>query len=213
MTPKQEQSLHALETLIRQRLESAAQRAANTQDVYMGRYYKGQADTLHIVLRDIEAMKFENGIELGGDGKATFAPVVELQPLSRTLDAPKTDTDEPESAQRPRETSTRKIKRLPKTSAVETEPKVRTKSKAEPQEPPSSEYAALAREAIEKGVISQSASWFLHPLLPNKAVRGFRNLYQIFEQDAAFRQAMTDVCAAQPVVMPESPLDTPFEAA
>ncbi len=208
MTQKHEQSLHALETLIRQRLESAAQRAANAQDAYMIRYYKGQADTLHIVLRDIEATQFENGIELGVAGKETLASVIELRPLSRSLEEP---AEAP--VQRPREASTRKIKRLTKKSAAETEPKATSKPKAEPKEPPSSEYAALAREALEKSVITQSASWFLHPLLPNKAVRGFRKLYQIFEQDAAFRQAITDACAAQPVVLPESPLDTPFEAA
>lgn len=211
MTLKQEQSLHALETLIRQRLESALQRTANAQDVYMGRYYKGQADALHVALRDIETTKFENGIELGVAGKETPASVIELRPLARSLEEP---AETPE-AQRPRETSTRKVKRLPKKSADETELKVNSKPKAEPKEPPSSEYAALASEAIQKGVIVRKASWFFHELLPNKALKGFRKLYQVFEQDVAFRQAIADACAAQPVVMPmpEFPIDTPFEAA
>ncbi len=205
MTQKQEQSLHALETLIRQRLESALQRAANTQDVYMGRYYKGQADTLHIVLRDIEATQFENGLELGVAGKETLASVVELHPLFRGIEEP---AEMP--VQRPRDASTRKVKRLPKKSD-DAAPKL--KSKPTPQEPPSSEYADLAREALKKRVITQRASWFFHDLFPNKALKGFRNLYQMFEQDAAFRQAIADACMAQPVVLPESPLDTPFEAA
>lgn len=210
MTQKQEQSFHMLETLIRQRLESAQQRAANAPDASMSRYYKGQADTLHIVLRDIEAIQFENGFELGATSKPTFAPVIELQPLSRSVDVP---ADEVVTAQRPREASTRKIKRLSKTAEVEVESKAKTRAKAEPKEPPTSEYAPLAQEALDKNIITQRASWFFNELIPNGCIKGFRKLYQLFEQDAVFRQAIADACAAQPVVMPESPLDTPFEAA
>lgn len=210
MMQKQEQSFHALEALIRQRLESAQQRAANAQDASMSRYYKGQADTLHIVLRDIEAIQFENGFELGVTSQPTFAPVIELQPLSRSIEEP---ADASAPAQRPRETSIRKIKRLPKIAEVETEAKAKTRTKAEPKEPPTSEYAALANEAIEKNIIARRASWFFNTLIPNGCIKGFRKLYQLFEQDAAFRQTIADACAAQPVVMPESPLDTPFEAA
>ena len=210
MMQKQEQSFHALEALIRQRLESAQQRAANAQDASMSRYYKGQADTFHIVLRDIEAIQFENGLELGVTSKPTFAPVIELQSLSRSVEEP---VDVSASAQRPREASTRKIKRLPKITEIETESNAKTRKKAEPKEPPTSEYAALAQEALEKNVITQRASWFFNTLIPNGCIKGFRKLYQLFEQDAAFRQAIADACAAQPVVLPESPLDTPFEAA
>lgn len=209
MDQKQEQGLYTLETLIRQRLESALQRAANAQDAYMGRYYKGQADTLHIVLRDIDAAKFENGLELGVTSKETSAPINESQPLARTLEEPVGTL-----TQRPREIPASKVKRLSKKALESVEPKTKSKPTAEPKEPLSSEYAALAGEAVEKGVVAQKASWFFHELLPNKAVKGFRKLYQAFEQDAAFRQTITDACAAQPVAAPEaSPVDVPFEAA
>jgi hypothetical protein len=56
--------LDELTAMIQQRLQSAQKRVKNTSEDYMKRYYKGQVDTLNVVLRDIATSKFEMGLEL-----------------------------------------------------------------------------------------------------------------------------------------------------
>ncbi len=57
-------ALEALRTVFQQRLQSAQSRVMQAQEESMERYYKGQVDTLNIVLQDVDAMKFELGLEL-----------------------------------------------------------------------------------------------------------------------------------------------------
>ncbi len=61
-----------LTTLFQQRLRSARERVRLADHEDMQRYYKGQVDTLTIVVRDLEAMKFERGLELDLEDEIPF---------------------------------------------------------------------------------------------------------------------------------------------
>ena len=68
--------LQELTTLIQRRFESAQERVQTTDHERMSRYYKGQADTLRLVLHDIDALKFEFGMELTPEA---FPEIPEVQ--------------------------------------------------------------------------------------------------------------------------------------
>ena len=88
MMQSKEELLHSLETLVQQRLQSAQQRVKQTHNVEMKRYYKGQADALHIVLRDIDTAKFELGMELMVEPSAPVEQPVEQVVSSEKVTAP-----------------------------------------------------------------------------------------------------------------------------
>ncbi len=50
-----------LTAILQRRIQSAQERVQTTEDERMNRYYKGQADTLSLVLHDIDALKFDLG--------------------------------------------------------------------------------------------------------------------------------------------------------
>lgn len=74
--------LQQLTTLIQGRFESAQERAQATENERMSRYYKGQADTLRLVLHDIDALKFEIGMELTLEETIPEPPIQEASPDS-----------------------------------------------------------------------------------------------------------------------------------
>lgn len=169
--------VHALDelfTIIQTRLRSAQQRFNGAQDDHMTRYYKGQVDTLRVVLRDIDAMKFECGIELHDHTGHTLpeqdVPDVQDHPLHDfpSISRP-TEEDKPKHTRKPRKPKTRKA-----------------------AAPPESPYQQLAHQAVKLGIITRTSSHFFHDLLPEKHVQGYPRLYQAFEDDERFRQAIQE---------------------
>ncbi len=63
MTPTEKTILQTLTTLLKHRLDEAQERRRTAQHDDMKRYYKAQADTLNMVLRDLETVIFESGLE------------------------------------------------------------------------------------------------------------------------------------------------------
>jgi len=167
--------VHALDevfTIIQTRLRSAQQRFNGAQDDHMTRYYKGQVDTLRVILRDIEATKFERGIELHDD----------ISHTPQAQDVPDAHDQSPtvsHSASRSPEGHTSKTSRTPRTP--------KTRKAGDIHESP---YKALAQQAITQGIMTQKSSHFFHDLLPEKHVQGYPRLYQAFEDDERFRQAI-----------------------
>ncbi len=169
---------HALDELfmiIHTRLRSAKQRFNEAQDEHKTRYYKGQVDTLRVVLRDIEATKFECGIELHDyhDHTLPEQDIPDKQDQPPHDDAPSisqpTGEEKPKKLKKPRKSKTRKA-----------------------AAPPESPYASLARQAVKQDIIRRTSSHFLHDLLPQKHVQGYPRLYQVFENDERFRQAIQE---------------------
>lgn len=157
------QTLYELGVTIRDRLNSAQKRVKGTEDEQKARYYKGQVDALHVVLRDIEAAKFELGMELDD---------VALRKASRRSRSSADASGEGGTSQ---SKATRKPRR--RRSRVE---------------PPQSPYKSMADEAVAKEVIVRSSSHFMHPLLPKGHAQGFNQLYQAFDEDENLRKGIQE---------------------
>ncbi len=67
-----------LRTQIQHRFQSAQQRIDDAKSQKQMQYFKGQADTLRVVLQDIDAAKFELGVEL--DDEPPLEPVTTRKP-------------------------------------------------------------------------------------------------------------------------------------
>ena len=179
MVQKKDNEFSLLEQLIRQRFDSARKRAKSTQDPSMNRYYKGQVDALHVVLRDIDTMKFESGMELILEEQNRQA--LDLAAPAEELETGDTFAPAKTRGGRPKKTT-----------------------EAKPAKPaaPDSPHKALAEDALQRGVIARRVSWFYHAMLPNGRAKGFDQLFRALENDAAFRQAVQEACA-QPVAAPQ----------
>ncbi len=175
---------HALDELFRimqSRLESAQQRFNGAQDDYMKRYYKGQVDTLSLVLYDIE---FELGIERHEDIRQTTTQ----------------EQDVPDAQEQP-PTDSQSVSPAPKEQTSEKTEKPRKSKKRKKVEIPDSPYKPLAHAAIKQGIIIQKASHFGHPLLPGSHVQGFPRLYKALEDDEILRQTLQS--ALQEAAVPD----------
>ncbi len=173
------QTIQELWAAINNRLQSAQQRIDGAEDEKKSRYFKGQADALRVVLRDIEAAKFELGLELDEDAGG----------LSLAQELPGI----PGSGRRGTSRRTRRPRKPRKT---------RSRSI-----PPESPYKPLADQAVAKGVIVRTSSHFLHDLLPKGHVQGFNQLYEAFEEDENLRngiQAELDKLEAEKAENPEN---------
>ncbi|MBD3307760.1 hypothetical protein GF339_15115 [candidate division KSB3 bacterium] len=105
MTQSQYAALDRLTGLLKERLQSAQARVQASDSDHMQRYYKGQADTLHIVLRDIDAIKFEEGMELEA-----------LKSPKRSLQAEPSVPPKPPRTRKPRKRSRRSTATPPPSS-------------------------------------------------------------------------------------------------
>lgn len=179
MVQKKDNELSLLEQLIRQRFDSARKRAKSAQDPSMNRYYKGQVDALHVVLRDIDTMKFESGMELILEEQNRQA--LDLAAPAEELQAGETPASVKTRGGRPKKTA-----------------EIKPAKPAAPDSP----YKALAEDALQRGVIARRVSWFYHAMLPNGRAKGFDQLFRALENDDAFRQAIQEACA-QPVAAPQ----------
>ncbi len=166
--------LDELFTIIDARLQSASQRIKGAQNDHMMRYYKGQADTLRVVLRDIEATKFEHGMELDEPPEYTFPKQV----IPETDDSPQVVSDVPKP-------KTSKTSNTPKTSRTSS-----TSTTRKTAAPPRSPYHDLAHQAVQHEIILRNSSHFHHALLPGTHVQGYPRLYQALEDDETLRQAI-----------------------
>ena len=162
------QILDELFTIIDARLQSAYQRVKGAQDEHMMRYYKGQADTLRVVLRDIEATKFEQGMELDEHPEYTSPEQV----IPEMHDPPQVVSDVPKP-------------KTPKTSKTS-----KTSTTRKTAEPPRAPYHDLAHQAVQHEIILRNSSHFHHALLPGTHVQGYPRLYQALEDDETLRQAI-----------------------
>jgi hypothetical protein len=85
-----------LTAILQRRIQSAQERVQTTEDERMNRYYKGQADTLSLVLHDIDALRFDFGMELNPEVQKTiqsqteiFSPAPKLEKPVKRKGAPK----------------------------------------------------------------------------------------------------------------------------
>jgi hypothetical protein len=175
MTKMEVISMTELENILQIRVQSALERFQGAQDEIMQRYYKGQVDTLKVVLRDIENVKFEMGVE--GELPLELAQQAKVAGQKATGEQAAEEAAE-ESEKKP---GRKKRKKAPKKA---------------PQEEETYLYKDLAHEAIRKGVIRQNYSSFYHDLLPGKGVRGFVRLYTALENNEDLRQAIQAACKA-----------------
>jgi hypothetical protein len=174
--------VHTLDELVRitqSRLKSAQQRFNGAQDDYMKRYYKGQVDTLRVVLRDIDAAKFELGIELGEDVRELGEDV---RHTPQKKDVPEVQEQPPMESQ--------SASQGPKKRKSKTTEKPQKAKKQKKVETPESPYKPLAQAAIKQGIITKSVSHFKYPLLPGGYVQGFSQLYKAIEEDETLRQTL-----------------------
>lgn len=155
-------------TLIQRRLQSAQERVQTTEHERMNRYYKGQVDTLSLVLHDIDALKFEFGMELNPE-VIPQSPAQQAQEVQNVIE---TQAETPISASK---------------SEKPTRGKGRAK-KPNVEEAPVFIYKTLAQQAIEHGIIARKISHFYHDLLPGKHVKGYPALYRAFEENENLRQ-------------------------
>lgn len=154
-------------TILQRRLQSAQERVQTTEHERMNRYYKGQVDTLSLVLHDIDALKFEFGMELNP----------EVIPQSLVQQAQEVVEIQVEA------------------SAVSPKPEKSARGKGQAKKPKVEEspvftYKALAQQAVERGIIARKISHFYHDLLPEKHVKGYPALYQALEENENLRQAV-----------------------
>ncbi len=77
-----------LTAILQRRIQSAQERVQTTEDERMNRYYKGQADTLSLVLHDIDALKFDFGMELNPELQKTNQPQAEIFSPAPKLEKP-----------------------------------------------------------------------------------------------------------------------------
>jgi hypothetical protein len=174
---------HVLDELFgitKSRLESAQKRFTGAQDDYMKRYYKGQVDTLRMVLHDI---KFELGLELHED----------ISPTSQRTDTLEAQEQPPAVSQ--------SVSQEPKKHKSQKNEKSQNSKKSKKKEPPESPCKPLAHAAIKKGIIEQRSSHFLHPSFPGGRVQGFPQLYKALEDDEKLRQAIQ--AALQETAVPD----------
>lgn len=157
-------------TILQRRLQSAQERVQTTEHERMNRYYKGQVDTLSLVLHDIDALKFEFGMELNPE----MIPEPPAQQAQEVQNVVETQVETPAPTPKP-EKPTRGKGRAKK-------PKV--------EEAPVFAYKALAQKAVERGIITRKISHFYHELLPQGHVKGYPTLYQALEDNENFRQAI-----------------------
>lgn len=157
-------------TILQRRLQSAQERVQTAEHERMNRYYKGQVDTLSLILHDIDALKFEFGMELNPETifQAPAQQAQEVRSLAETPAETPVSTPKPEKPARG---------------------KGRAK-KAKIEETPVFTYKALAQQAVECGIIARKISHFYHDLLPEKHVKGYSALYQAFEDNESLRQAV-----------------------
>lgn len=168
------QTLQELWMTISTRIQSAQQRVDGAENDQQSRYFKGQADALRVVLRDIEAAQFELGMEPGEN--------TDLLALSQRLKAkPQKSIAKAlaEALALSEEAIAQKAKKPRKRRA--------SRSITEPLQSP---YKALADLAVAKGIIVRTSSHFLHALLPKGHSQGFNQLYQAFEEDEHLRQGI-----------------------
>lgn len=179
MTQHYADGLQAVEMSVQQRFASAQQRVLKTDDAEMKRYYKGQLDAFRVMLRDLDNIRFECGLELP----------IETSQASPPAPEPEAAAIEPLPASSP----------VPPTPEAPAPAKRRTRKKAvvadAPKAPPvKSPYEALASQALERGVITRNVSWFFHDFFPTP-IKGFRQLHQTLEENPAFRQVVQEACA------------------
>lgn len=154
-------------TILQRRLQSAQERVQTTEHERMNRYYKGQVDTLSLVLHDIDALKFEFGMELNPEA-------IPQSPAQQAQEVVEIQVEASAIPPKP-EKSARGKGRAKK-------PKV--------EETPVFTYKALAQQAVERGIIARKISHFYHDLLPEKHVKGYPALYQAFEENENLRRAI-----------------------
>ncbi|GAK56600.1 hypothetical protein U27_03562 [Candidatus Vecturithrix granuli] len=157
-------------TILQRRLQSAQERVQTAEHERMNRYYKGQVDTLSLVLHDIDALKFEFGMELNPE-TILEPPAQQAREVQKVVE---TQVETPAPAPKP--------EKLTRGKGRAKKPKV--------EEVPVFAYKALAQQAVERGIIARRISHFYHDLLPDKHVKGYPALYQAFEDNENFRQSI-----------------------
>lgn len=98
MTSLENSTLQQVTRLVQHRLQSARERVKHAREERMKRYYKGQVDTLTIVLKDLETVTFELGMELDPEE----CPEEPTQPVHSVMPAPKpSKPSKPSKRQKP----------------------------------------------------------------------------------------------------------------
>jgi len=118
-----------------------------------------------VVLRDSEATKFEQGMELDEHPEYTSPEQV----IPERHDPPQVVSDVP----KPKTSNTSRPSTTRKTAA-----------------PPRSPYHDLAHQAVQHEIILRNSSHFHHALLPGTHVQGYPRLYHALEDDETLRQAI-----------------------
>lgn len=192
MTLNKEEGLELFERQVQQRFQSARQRFVNANETQQKRYYKGQVDALQIVLREIDTIKFELGMELmhAEESAAVVQPAIAAK---KEVAVTPLALEEPQAAPAPKRTRQRK---------QPAEPKAKRGRKPSAVAEPAGPYDDLIKQALKLDVLKRRASWYYHDLLPNKNVKGTYQLNKAFEENVAFREAIRAACALQPATIP-----------